>query len=156
MIRSLIRLAILLGIVALIYYRFFGDEAEQAKSKEVITTGKEVAKNLGELTLSLIKKGQENLESGKYDDALADISNLIDKLKEKAETLEEGKEIYDQIRALEDRRTEIEQDLAAANVSSYDDTGENQDNDQQKAEIKQSTKDLLNDTENLLRKLENQ
>lgn len=154
MIRSLIRLALLLGVVALIYYRFFGTEAEKAQSKEVITKGTEVAKNLGKMTYTLLKRGKENLDSGKYDDTLDNISTLIDDLKEKAKTLEESKEIYDQIKALENKKDEIQRDLAATQVASYDDNTSEEDKTAAKEDIKNATKELLKETEALMNQLE--
>ena len=156
MIRSLIRLGVILGIIALIYYRFFGNEQEKATSKEVITKGTDVAKSLGKLTWTMLKRGKENLDSGKYEDTVENISALIDDLKDKAETLEEGKEIYDKIKSLESRRDELQKEIAVADVSSYGSSEEKVDSSEQKEKIKDITKSLLKDTEALMHELENE
>ena len=48
------------------------------------------------------------------------IGGLIDDLKEKAGKLDDAKEIYDQISALEKKRDELQKDLAQSQVQSYE------------------------------------
>ena len=62
--KSLIRLGILIGIIAVVYYRFYGNEQEKETSKKVINTGTDLVKDLGKLTWSLLKKERKASTKG--------------------------------------------------------------------------------------------
>lgn len=152
--KSLIRLVLFVAVIALIYYRFFGNEQEQEKSKTIINTGTSIAKDLGELTWKLLKKGKESLDKGDYNETLDNISGLIDDLKEKAGSLENAKEIYDQIAVLEQKRNELNAELSQSQVQNYDNQPSQPTPTGPSTEFKTDVKQLLKDTESLMNKVE--
>ena len=152
MIRSLLKLGALLLVVILVYNYFFGTVEEKAQSKKVFT---EVV-DLGKSAWGLLKSEKAKMDDGKYDGALEKISGLIDNLKKKANTLKDNKEILDQIRDLETKKEQIEDQLAEkgsaeekAVPKAYGSDGEDTD-----AQIKEDWKSLLEDTERLMKKME--
>ena len=151
-------MGLLIGIIAVVYYRFYGNEQEKETSKKVINTGTDLVKDLGKLTWSLLKKGKESLEEGNYDDTMDNITGLIDDLKEKAGKLDDAKEIYDQISQLERKRDELQKDLAQSQVQSYDETGSASGAASaapaEENNLKEDIRRLLNDTEDLMNEIE--
>ena len=158
MFKSLFRLALLLGIAALVYYSFWGTPDEQAQAKEVRQEGAKVIKSVSKLALNLLKTGKQNLDEGKYDDSLDNIASLIDDLKEKAKGLENSKAILDQIASLENKKVELEKDLAQSQVASYGDSGSSEANATQKAEenaaLKAKLDDIIKEAEGIIEQME--
>ena len=146
----LFRLAVLLVVGILVYNYFFGTPEEQAKSKEV---GSKVY-DLGKSAWDLLKSEKEKFDEGKYDDALDKVSGLFDDLKQKAETLEDNKDLLDRIADLERQRDAIDRELSSDGVSSYDKVGEQSEEDAE--QMKKRFDDLLKDTEILMRDMEKQ
>ncbi len=153
--KSLIKLGLILGVIALVYYRFYGDDQEKEQSKKIINTGTDVVKDLGKLTWNLLKKGKQSLDEGDYDETIDHISGVIDDLKEKAGKLENAKEIYDKISDLEQKRNELQKELAASQVQSYG-SAESSAQAQEAAptDVKDDLSRLLEDTENLAKQME--
>lgn len=152
MIRSLLKLGALLVVGILVYNYFFGTVEEKAQSKKVFT---EVV-DLGKSAWNLLKTEKAKLDDGKYDGALDKISGLIDNLKRKAKTIEDNKEILDQIRDLEIKKEKIEDQLAQKDAQkdvpkSYGSTEAAADED---AKLQEEWKGLLEDVESLMNKME--
>ena len=104
MIRSILRLAVILVIGVLIYNYFLGDPGEKETAKKIFGEIKEV----GVAVKDLLQSEKEKFDSGKYDQALDKIGGLFNNLKENAETVSSFSKEID---ALEARRKELSDQL---------------------------------------------
>lgn len=145
--KGLIRIVLMLVVGILVYNYFFGSADEKAQSKEVFTT----VKDLGKATWDLLKSEKEKFDEGKYDEAVDKIGDLLSSIKDKAEAVNDSG-LLDQITQLEERQERLE-DQAKERPDSY-----SSDEEAQKAErnIKTELRSLIDDTEQLMRKVEDQ
>lgn len=104
MIKSLVKLALLLAIGIVGYNYFLGTPEEKASSKAIVNEVKELGKSVG----NLLKAEKEKFDKGKYDDALTKIGNVYDKLKSK---VKDGGEMLDKIKALEGQKEDLEKQM---------------------------------------------
>ena len=81
MIKSIIKVGLLLVVGIVGYNLFFGTPEEKAQSKEII--GKAI--DVGKAGVGLIKEEVNKFKEGKYDDALEKIGGLLSKAKDTAE-----------------------------------------------------------------------
>ena len=109
MIRSIVKLGLLLVVGILVYNFFFGDETEKEQSRRIFQEVKEVGVAVGDL----LKSEKEKFDAGKYDDALTKIEDAFDNLKSKAEDLNDS-ELLEKVRQLERERERIQRDLDQA------------------------------------------
>jgi len=105
MIKSLIKLALVLVIGILVYNYFLGTDAEKEQSRQVFDKGRELVKTV----FDVVKTEKEKFDAGKYDDALEKIGSLFKDLKEKAANFDD--QYVDRIAALEKKRKELERRL---------------------------------------------
>ena len=108
MIRSILRLAVLLVIGILVYNFFFGTEVEKENSQKVFQEVKEVAVSVKDL----IKSEREKFDEGKYDQALSKMGDLFGQLKEKAQEVEDNNYL-EKLADLDKKRKELEKDWDA-------------------------------------------
>ncbi len=137
MIRSLIKigLVLLVGIVG--YNYFFGTEAEKESSRKIVNKAKDLGKSVG----GLFKSERAKFDEGKYDDALAKVGSVFDGLKRKAK---DGGELLDRIKDLEKKKDELKDKVALADKEG---------DEASKAEVaslKAEFKQLLDETETLV------
>ncbi len=153
--RSLIKLGLILVVGILVYNYFFGTQEEKETSKEIF---REVG-DLGKATWDLLRSEKQKMDEGKYDDAFEKVGSLFDNLRDKAQELNDS-EVLDRLAELEQRRQELEQRTAQRKgVESYENTGPRLTPEEQQAReeaINAEWKDLLDDTEDLMNKMENQ
>jgi len=98
MIKSVIKIGLLLIIGIVGYNYFFGDEQEKAQSKAIIGKTVDAAK----AGVGLIKGEIDKFKEGKYDNALDKIGGLLSKAKNKAE--EKGGDLINRIEDWEQNR----------------------------------------------------
>jgi len=153
MIRSILKLGVLLVVGLVGYNFFFGDATEKAEAKETISKAKEVGKTLGKglLTLAkdgvaLVKKERAKFAEGKYDDAMENVSGLLGKMKDKVEG--EGGEMLDRVKELEKARDALGIKLKDAK----DDDGSISKED--KKTLKAEFDELMDETEKVLEKID--
>lgn len=94
MIKSLLKLGVVLLVGIVAYNYFLGDEEEKAKSKAIINK----TVDIGKAGVGLLKEEYGKFKDGKYDKALDKVGNLLTKAKEK------GGDIVNDIKDWEDRR----------------------------------------------------
>lgn len=142
MIRSLIKigLVLLVGIVG--YNYFFGTEAEKESSRKIVNKAKDLGKSVG----GLFKSERAKFDEGKYDDALAKVGNVFDGLKRKAK---DGGELLDRIKDLEKKKDELKDKVALA-----DKEGDGEASKAKVASLKAEFKQLLDETETLVDEVE--
>jgi|APTNR8051073442_1049403.scaffolds.fasta_scaffold00948_16 hypothetical protein len=141
---NLLKLAALLVIGILVYNYFFGTTEEKAQSKVIFSE----AKDLGKAAWGLLKSEKDKFEDGKYDEAVDKVGGLFKNLKTKAQENKDT-DALSELRELEKQRLELEKRLDA--VDEYDKskaaTKENE-------AIKRDWNDLLERTEALMKRME--
>lgn len=141
---NLLKLAALLVIGILVYNYFFGTTEEKAQSKVIFSE----AKDLGKAAWGLLKSEKDKFEDGKYDEAVDKVGGLFKNLKTKAQENKDT-DALSELRELEKQRLELEKRLDA--VDEYDKskaaTKENE-------AIKRDWDDLLERTEALMKRME--
>ena len=148
MIKTLLKLGILLAIGIVCYNYFFGTAAEKESSKKIFSKAKEIGKStfeLGKSTIELFKSEREKLDEGKYDGALDKIGGLFNELKDSAK---ENSHILKRIKELEAKK----EDLVQKTKETSDDNSIAAKKEKEKlvAEIK----DLFNEAEALAKEAE--
>ena len=156
MIRSLIKLILVLTIGILVYNYFLGSDTEKENARKIF---KEV-KELGVAVKDLLKSEKEKFDSGKYDEALDKIGGLFKDLKRKAEDLDEN--YVDRIAELDEKRKALEERLAELkDENDIPDSYENESEFTEKGsremdKIKRELRDLMEETEKVMNEMERQ
>ncbi|MEM1357875.1 MAG: hypothetical protein AAGF89_06735 [Bacteroidota bacterium] len=136
MIKTIIKLGLLLVVGLLGYNYFFGDVEEKAQSREIV--GK--VSDLGKDAWNLLKSEREKMKEGKYDNALEKLDGLYSSLKEKAQDLSDS-DALQQIKDLNERRKELEDLLT-------------EEGGELSQDAKRKLNDLTSDTEELMNEME--
>jgi Sec-independent protein translocase protein TatA len=148
MIKSLLKLGLILVIAVIGYNYFFGTAEEKEQSREII--GK--VRDVGRDAWGLLKSEKAKLDEGKYDGALdkvgttlEGVGELLGKLKHTAEDLNDSGAL-DRLSELQRKQADLEAQLAAETPESYDAA--------EQARIKSELKELLMETETLMNDME--
>jgi hypothetical protein len=99
MIKSIIKVALLLIVGILGYNYFWGSPEEKAQSKEII--GKAV--DVGKAGVGLLKEEIGKFKSGKYDDALDNIGTALNQTKDK---VKEGSKLLEEVAEWQKKKEE--------------------------------------------------
>jgi uncharacterized phage infection (PIP) family protein YhgE len=153
MLKSLIKVGLLLVGGILVYNYFFGTPEEKAQSKEIFTSVKDLTKS----AFDLLKQEKQKFDEGKYDEAVDKIGGLLDNLKSKAEQLEDNRDLLDKIADLEEKRKRLSEDINREVPENYDNTssGERPPMDSSsRKEIEDEWEDLVRKTEGLMEEME--
>ncbi len=118
MIKSVLKLGVLLLIGILGYNYFLGNPEEKAKSKEIIGKTVDFGKDIGKAGVGLIKEEYQKFKNGKYDKALDKVGNLLKDAKQK------GGEIVNDIQDWEERR-KVWKEKKDAFMEGLEDDGKN-------------------------------
>ena len=119
MIRSVIKIGVLL-VVGIVFYNYFlGTPEEKAKAKSTISKAKEAGKviggallDLGKDGVALLKEEREKFREGKYDNAVKEVGGLISKIKNQVEGV--GGEMLDRVNDLEMQKDALSEQLEKA------------------------------------------
>jgi len=141
MLRSLLKLAVVLVLAILVYNYFFGTTEEKAQSKEIFGE----VRDLGKAAWGLLRTERQKFNDGKYDEAVDKIGGLINTMKDRAERLEDS-DLINKIDKLERKRKAIERQLQEDTPENYD-AGE-------KAALKREWEELMRETEDVMKELE--
>lgn len=141
--RSLIKLGLLLVVGILVYNYFFGDATEKAQSKEIF----EKVGDLGKAGINLLRSEKEKFDDGKYDTALDKIGNLFDKVRDKAEALNDS-ELLDDISRLEEKRQDLKERVEREAPNGY--------SNEEKESLKEDWRKLMEESEKVMEKLDDQ
>ncbi|MBC6995542.1 hypothetical protein QWY85_12975 [Neolewinella lacunae] len=136
MIRTLLKIGLLLVVGLLGYNYFFGDAEEKAQSREIV--GK--AGELGKDAWNLLVSERQKMREGKYDDALEKLDGLYTSLRGKAKELQDSDALA-RIQELNERRLELEKALGS-------------DGSELSSAAKRKLDDLTADTEELMNEME--
>ncbi len=153
MIRSVIKIGVLLVVGIVAYNYFLGTPEEKAKAQKTISKAKEAGKviggaliDLGKDGVALLKEEREKFREGKYDKAVEEVGGLISKIKDQVEGV--GGEMLDRVNDLEKQRDSIAKQVDRAK----DSVGEM--SDEQKENLKKQFDELTAKTGEVLKDLE--
>lgn len=154
MLKSLLKVALLLVVGILVYNYFFGTEEEKQQSAEIFTNVKDLTKS----AVGLLKSEKEKFDEGKYDEAVDQIGGLIDNLKGKAQQLKDNKHLLDDIAELEGKQRQLSQRLREEQVpESYDNRPPAQEQPEmdsaKRREIEEGWEVLVRKTENVVEEI---
>jgi len=100
MIKSILKLAVVVVLGVLGYNFFLGDAEEKEQSKKIFNEGGKIIKKAAEGTVSILKAEYGKFKEGKYDKALDKVGGLLKKAKQK------GGEYVEDIKVWEEKTKE--------------------------------------------------
>ena len=153
MIRSVIKIGVLLVVGIVAYNYFLGTPEEKAKAKTTISKAKEAGKviggaliDLGKDGIALLKEEREKFREGKYDKAVEEVGGLISKIKKQVEGV--GGDMLDRVNDLENQRDSIADQIKKAKDSVGEMSAEQKENlKKQFDELTEKTGEVLKDLE---------
>ena len=153
MIRSILKIGVLLVIGIVGYNYFLGTPEEKEKAKNTISKVKEAGKvvggvllDLGKDGVALLKEEREKFREGKYDKAVDKVGGLISQIKEKVEG--SGGALLEQVKDLEKQKDAIAEQLEKAKNSVEGLSGEAKEN------LNRDFEKLTNEAEDVLKKMD--
>ncbi len=146
MIKTIIRLGLLLLVGVLVYNYFLGTQEEKESSKRIFNE----VKDLGEATWNLLKSEKEKFDEGKYDEALSKIDDIFDKVKGEA-SKENNQEALQEIRDLEFEQEKLKDRIATTDMESQEPEAA-----KEKEAISEEWQRILKKTEEVMKKVEKQ
>ncbi len=142
MLRTLLKLAVILVVGILAYNYFLGTPKEKASSERIFNE----VKDLGAATWDLLKSEKEKFDDGKYDEAIEKARNLFEQIRSTAGNLTQ--EASEKLQELEDQRQEISLKLQEAETRGEDLTRE------QRQQLEKDWDQLMKETEQLMKEIE--
>lgn len=146
MIKTIIRLGLLLLVGVLVYNYFLGTQEEKESSKRIFNE----VKDLGKATWDLLKSEKEKFDEGKYDEALSKIDDIFDKVKGEASKVND-QEAVQEIRDLQFQQEKLKDRIATTDMESQDPEAV-----REKEAISQEWQRILQKTEEVMKKVEKQ
>lgn len=146
MIRSIIKLGVLLVVGIIGYNYFLGTPDEKESARETIGKVREVVGSAIKGSVALLKKEREKFREGKYDEALSKVGGVISEIKDKAEDV--GGDLLERANDLEEERELIKKQLEKAKDSAEGLTGKT------KEELAKDFEKLTDEAEEVLKDLD--
>jgi hypothetical protein len=166
MIRSLLKIGLLLVAAILVYNYFFGTSAEKEQSKHVFGEVRDVVVSVGQL----VKSEKTKFDAGKYDGALAKLGGAYRAIRNQAEHLDA--KVIKRLDELEKRKTALQSELdsiqqtdeqlqnapAAQKGKKADatDSAKVADQGRRKADLQNQLEQLIKDTDDLVKQAQEQ
>ncbi len=149
MIGTLIRLGVVAIFCIVVYNYFFGDSSEKANSSRIFS-------GVGTLfhdVKDLVSSERTKFDAGKYNSALDKMGNVIDKLKDHANSTND-QTMQRQIGQLEQKKNQLQNRVQSDQSAGYGDNGTKQPVEQQKeaVNLNQQLEKLMNDAQILVNK----
>jgi len=147
MIKSLLKLLVVVVIGVLIYNYFFGSPEEKQTSKEIFSD----VRDLGKATWGLLRSEKQKFEEGKYDEAVNKVEGLLGSLRSKAKDTGDT----NALRELEDlERQRLELDKQISEMDRLSQTGKNTAAKAKEEQIKKDWRTLMDATELIMKNME--
>ncbi len=109
MIKTLIKLGLVVFVGILGYNYFLGTPTEKEDAKETVETITNATKDAFSAITKLFKSEKEKYNAGKYDDAMDKVSVLFQNLKDKAQDLASNSDEYlDKLSQLNEQKEELQ------------------------------------------------
>ncbi len=143
MVKSLLKLLVILVIGILIYNLFLGTDEEKQGAKKIVGEVKDV----GAAVTDLLKAEKEKFDKGKYDKAVDKIEGMLSSLKKNAKEFDE--KYVDRIEELEKKRKRLKE-----NLDDYDEAATSERRGGDSNAIKEDSKKLLKEIETLMKEME--
>lgn len=154
MINTLLKLLLILVACLLIYNYFMGDAEEKRNARKIVGEMQDVALAVKDL----LRSEKEKFDAGKYDKAVDKIGNLIGELRQNTSDLDS--DYLDRIERLEQKRRDLEAKLSdyEQDVEKIQGLGDEftSKGGPDTSQIKSDMENLLLETDELLRDMENQ
>lgn len=163
MIRSLVKLGMLLIAAILVYNFFFGTDKEQENSQRIFGQMRDVVVSVGQL----VKTEKTNFDAGKYDGVLDKLGGAYRAVRDRAQYVDE--KVLKRLDELEERKARLQTELDSIEAGDQaiqapakkglkkDPKAEQQktaklaDQNRRKEELQQELKALLRDSDALLK-----
>lgn len=142
MIKTIIRLGVILLIGILVYNYFLGTQEEKATSEKIFNE----VKDLGKATWDLLKSEKEKFDQGKYDEALSKVEDIFEKVKGEAAKVNDQTAL-EEVRELEQEQQKLKDRIATTDMEK---------NPQEKEAISEEWQRILEKTEEVMKKVEKQ
>jgi ElaB/YqjD/DUF883 family membrane-anchored ribosome-binding protein len=146
MIKTIIRLGLLLLVGVLVYNYFLGTQEEKESSERIFNE----VKDLGQATWSLLKSEKEKFDQGKYDEALSKIDDIFEKIKGEA-SKDNNEEALQEVRDLQFQQEKLKDRIATTDMES-----EAPEATKEKEAISDEWQRILQKTEEVMKKVEKQ
>jgi hypothetical protein len=143
MIKSLLKLLVVLVIGILIYNLFLGTDEEKQGAKKIVGEVKDV----GVAVSDLLKSEKQKFDKGKYDKAIDKVGSMLSELKRNANEFD--KKYVKRIDELETKRKQLKDELDAVS-----DTAGTGGETRQTKSIKEDSKELMQELETLMKEME--
>jgi hypothetical protein len=105
MIRSLIKLGLMLLAGVLVYNYFFGTDTEKESSKKIFGQMRDLVVSASDI----VRSERQKFDSGKYDEALEKLGGAYRAVRDRAQFVDD--KILKRLDGLEDRKAELEKEL---------------------------------------------
>lgn len=158
MIRSILKLGVILVVGILVYNFFLGNEVEKENSRKIFNEIKDV----GVAVKDLLKTEKEKFDEGKYDEALGKIEGVFSNLKEKAKRIED-QDLLDKLARLEEKREELESEFKRKSrrddvPDEFNEKGERKTelSEREQKQMKRELDQLIEETEEVMKEVEKQ
>ncbi len=148
MIKNLLKLLFIVIIGVLVYNYFLGTPEEKANAKEIFGEVKDVVVKVKEL----VKSEREKFDTGKYNEAVDKIGEMLDKLK--SESTDKNKKHLGKINELERRKNDLKASFTNYNVEDERLDKKERKEKKDSSELKMELDNLLKDTEELIANME--
>lgn len=149
MIKSIIKLGLLLIVGVIVYNYFLGTPAEKAQSQKIFDKGKEVVVSVKDLVAS----EKEKFDSGKYDDALEKVGGLFEDMKEKAKEVKDS-DYLDELEKLDEKRKALQEELSDIKADEQNQNISETEKDAKSKKIRLNIDGLVKKAEELINKKE--
>jgi type II secretory pathway component PulM len=105
MIRSLVKIALLLLVAILVYNRFFGTDEEKEQSKKVFGQMRGVVTSVA----GIVRSERDKFDHGKYDKVMDKLGEAYTTVREKAQYVDE--KVIKRLDELEGRKAQLERQI---------------------------------------------
>jgi hypothetical protein len=105
MIRSLVKIGILLVVAILVYNYFFGTDTERDNSRKIFGQMRDVVVSVGQM----VKTEKNNFNAGKYDGVLDKLGGAYRAVRDRAQYVDE--KVLQRLDELEDRKDRLQTEL---------------------------------------------
>ncbi len=147
MIKSLLKLLVVVVVGVLVYNYFFGTQEEKETSKEIFSD----VRDLGKATWNLLRSEKQKFDEGKYDEAVDKVGGLLGSLRAKARE-DQNNDALRELEELERRRQDLDRQITE--LERLNQTGKDLAAKAKEEQIRKDWRTLMDATELIMNRLE--